>query len=153
MNFRDKAVIFLATGCFVGKIPFAPGTWGSMAGLPICWLLSQADVPGAVLGVLLIVALAVWVAGQAEKILAQKDPGCIVVDEIAGILITLIGLPWNVTSVCAGFFIFRILDIVKPFPISWFEKKFSGGIGIVGDDVMAGILGNLILRMFLRLMA
>jgi len=153
MNFRDKAVIFLATGCFVGKIPFAPGTWGSLAGLPICWLSSQAGAPAAVLGVLLIVALAVWVAGQAEKILAQKDPGCIVVDEIAGILITFIALPWNFTSVCAGFFIFRILDIVKPFPICWVEKKFSGGIGIVGDDVMAGILGNLILRMALRLMA
>jgi len=151
MNLKDRAVIFLATGCFIGKIPFAPGTWGSLAGLPISWLLSRIHISGAAFAVLVFLVLAVWIAGRAEGLLAQKDPGCIVVDEVAGILVTLVGLPWNLTCVCAGFVIFRILDIGKPFPVRWIDKRMAGGIGIVGDDVAAGIMGNLILRMFLML--
>jgi phosphatidylglycerophosphatase A len=85
-------------------------------------------------------------AHEAEIILKAEDPGCIVIDEMAGMVVTLIGLPFNMISVLAGFLIFRLLDIFKPYPIRFLERKLSGGIGIVMDDIVAGALGNIILR-------
>jgi phosphatidylglycerophosphatase A len=150
MNFKQKSVMFIATGCYIGNISFAPGTFGSVLGLPICFFLSKTDLSIAVLLTLIGILCAVWIANEAEKILKTKDPGCIVIDEIAGIILTLFGLPFNIISVTAGFLVFRTLDIWKPYPIRFLENKFSGGIGIVLDDVAAGILSNLILRVFIR---
>ena len=150
MNFKQKSVMFLATGCYIGNISFAPGTFGSVLGLPLCFFLSKIDFSIAVLLTLIFILCAIWIASEAEKILKTEDPGCIVIDEIAGIILTLFGLPFNITSVTAGFLIFRALDIWKPYPIRLLENKFSGGIGIVLDDVVAGILSNLILRVFIK---
>ena len=150
MNFKQKSVMFLATGCYIGNIPFAPGTFGSALGLPLCFFLSRIDFSIAVLLTLIFILCAIWIANEAEKILGTEDPGCIVIDEIAGIILTLFGLPFNITSVTAGFLIFRVVDIWKPYPIRILENKFTGGIGIVLDDVMAGILSNLILRVFIN---
>ncbi|MFO7665308.1 MAG: phosphatidylglycerophosphatase A, partial [Desulfobacterales bacterium] len=119
----------------------------SIAGLLFCLFLSRARFLFASLIVIVFIVFAVWIAGEAEKIIKQKDPGRIVIDEIAGIMVTLLGLPFNVISVISGFFIFRILDIIKPFPIRSIENKLSGGAGIVMDDVAAGIIGNCILRL------
>ena len=149
MNFKQKTVIFLATGCYIGNISFAPGTFGSVLGLLLCFFLSKIDFSIAVLLTLIFILSAIWIAGEAEKILGEEDPGCIVIDEIAGIILTLSGLPFNITSMTAGFLIFRALDIWKPYPIRLLENKFSGGIGIVLDDVVAGILSNVILRVFI----
>jgi phosphatidylglycerophosphatase A len=151
MNFKQKSVMFIATGCYIGNISFAPGTFGSVLGLPICFFLSKTDLSMAVLLTLIGILCAVWIANEAEKILKTKDPGCIVIDEIIGIILTLFGLPFNIISVTAGFLVFRTLDIWKPYPIRFLENKFSGGIGIVLDDVAAGILSNLILRILLRI--
>jgi len=141
----------LATGCFVGNIAFAPGTFGSIAGLFLCFLFSAINPSIAIIGILLLIISAIWISDKAEKIIGTKDPGCIVIDEIAGIAVTLAGLPFTFTYVAAGFFIFRILDILKPFPIRTFERKFSGGAGIVLDDVAAGIIGNIVLRIIFYL--
>ena len=149
MNFKQKTVMFLATGCYIGNISFAPGTFGSVFGLLACFFLSKIDFSIAVLLTLIFILSAIWIAGEAEKILGEEDPGCIVIDEIAGIILTLSGLPFNITSMIAGFLVFRALDILKPYPIRLLENKFSGGIGIVLDDVVAGILSNVILRVFL----
>ena len=138
--------MFLATGCFIGNISFAPGTFGSILGLPLCFLLCKIDFPVAVLLTVIFVFFAIWIAQRAEKILNTEDPGCIVIDEIAGILVTFTGLPFNIISVVFGFLIFRALDIWKPYPISWMERHLSGGAGIVMDDVVAGIFSNLLLR-------
>ena len=151
MNFKQKSVIFLATGCYIGNISFAPGTFGSVLGLPFCFFLSKIKFSINVLLTLIFVLCAIWIANEAEKILKIKDPKCVVIDEIAGIILTLFGLPFNMTSVIAGFLVFRALDIWKPYPIRFVESKFSGGIGIVLDDVAAGILSNLILRVFIRI--
>jgi phosphatidylglycerophosphatase A len=150
MSIKQKSVMFLATGCYIGNISFAPGTFGSVLGLPLCFFLSKIDFSIAVLLTLIFILCAIWIASEAEKILKTEDPGCIVIDEIAGIILTLSGLPFNITSVTAGFLIFRALDIWKPYPIRFLENKFSGGIGIVLDDVVAGILSNLILRVFIK---
>ncbi|RZB36200.1 MAG: phosphatidylglycerophosphatase A [Desulfobacteraceae bacterium Eth-SRB2] len=146
MNLKQKSVMFLATGCFIGNISFAPGTFGSILGLPLCFFLCKIDLPVAVLLTVIFVFFAVWIAQRAEKILNTEDPGCIVIDEIAGILVTFTGLPFNIISVVFGFLIFRALDIWKPYPISWMERHLSGGAGIVMDDVAAGIFSNLLLR-------
>ena len=139
MNFKQKSVMFLATGCFIGNISFAPGTFGSILGLPLCFLLSKIDLSVAVPLTIIFVFFATWIAQEAGKILKAEDPGCIVIDEIAGLMITFIGLPFNIISAVAGFLIFRVLDILKPYPIRFFERKLSGGIGVVMDDVAAGI--------------
>ena len=138
--------MFLATGCFIGNISFAPGTFGSILGIPLCFLLSKINLLVAVLLTVMFVLFAILIAQEAEKILKTKDPGCIVIDETAGLMVTLIGLPFNIISVGSGFLIFRFLDVWKPYPIRFVENKLSGGAGIVMDDVAAGICGNLLLR-------
>ena len=146
MNFREKSVMFLATGCFIGNIPFAPGTFGTILGLPLCFLLAGTNFSIAVLLTAIFIVFAVLIAHDAEKILKKNDPGCIVIDEIAGLMVALFGLPFSAIYVLAGFVIFRLLDILKPFPIGLIERKLSGGTAIVMDDVAAGICTNLVLR-------
>jgi len=149
MNFRDKAAVFLATGFYVGNIPFAPGTIGSLIGLPLSFLLAGLPLSAAMVAAVIIIGLAVWIAGAAARTFERKDPGCIVVDEIAGMVVTLIGLPFNLATVMTGFILFRILDILKPFPIRVLDKRLSGGLGIVADDVAAGIFANILIRILL----
>ena len=149
MKFIEKSVYFFATGCYTGRIPFAPGTFGTLFGLIPCFFFSKITLPAAILLAVIFIFISIFIAGSAEKILKQKDPGCIVIDEVAGIIVTFLGINFNLLSVVAGFVIFRILDILKPFPIRFVEKKFSGGTGIVLDDVAAGIIGNFCLRFFL----
>lgn len=146
MNVKQKSVMFVATGCFIGNIPFAPGTFGSLMGLPLCFLLSKIDWKAALLLTILFILFSIRIAQTAENILKSEDPGCIVIDEIAGMMVTFIGLPFNMVNVVFGFTIFRVIDILKPYPIRLIEKKWSGGIGIVMDDVIAGICSNMLLR-------
>ncbi|UCD78704.1 MAG: phosphatidylglycerophosphatase A [Desulfobacterales bacterium] len=149
MNWREEVVVFLATGFYIGNIPYAPGTLGSLVGLPICFILAGLKLPQATAGALLLIFFAIWIANSAERVLDRTDPGCIVIDEVAGMVVTLIGLPFNLTTAVFGFFCFRILDILKPFPIRLMDKKLSGGLGVVADDVAAGILANLLIRVII----
>jgi phosphatidylglycerophosphatase A len=151
MKIRDTVVMFLATGGYIGKIPMAPGTFGSLWGLIMSYFIARTTVPLAITWIIGFIFCAVWIAHAAEKLLAQQDPGCVVIDEIAGMMVTLAGLPFNLVVAAAGFIIFRLLDIIKPFPIRTLERKVSGGAGIVIDDVMAGIIGNILLRIVIKL--
>ena len=141
--------MFLATGGYVGNIPVAPGTFGSLLGIPLCYAFAQVRLPLAILSAVGLIAVAIWIAHLAETITKQKDPGKIVIDEIAGMSVTLIGVPFQLTSVVVGFFIFRALDILKPFPIRSLERRIAGGAGVVLDDVAAGIYGNILVRLVL----
>jgi phosphatidylglycerophosphatase A len=143
--------MFLATGCYVGRIPVAPGTFGSLLALLPCFFLSCLPLAAALGIILVFIGLAAWVATGAEEILKAQDPGCIVIDEVAGMMVTLAGLPFDVLTVVAGFIVFRILDIIKPFPIRTVERRFSGGTGVVLDDVIAGVMANVLLRAILML--
>ena len=147
MKFRERAVLFLATGFFIGTVPFAPGTFGSIIGLPICFLISRLDILIAVICTILFILFAIWMAAVAEKVLKKKDAGEIVIDEIAGLIVTFTGIPFTLKTVIVGFIIFRAFDILKPFPIGTLERKVAGGPGIVLDDVLAGLYANLILRL------
>lgn len=152
MQPRDRLILFFSTGGYVGRAPLAPGTFGSFVGIPIAYavhILFNARFAGALFLTILFIAAAVRIAGESEKLFGRKDASPIVIDEIAGYMVTLLGLPFNLATVTAGFFFFRVLDILKPFPIRWLERRLPGGFGVVLDDVAAGIYGNLLLRVFL----
>jgi phosphatidylglycerophosphatase A len=151
MTLRKKTILFLSSGCLLGNMPFAPGSFGTLAGLPISWLLSRIGSSISFLLIALTIPFAIWIAGEAEQILGKKDPGVIVIDEIVGMVLTLAGLPFNATTAGLGFVLFRVLDITKPFPIHFLERRFKGGTGIVLDDVAAGIIANIALRIILQL--
>ena len=152
MNSKEKTILFLATGGPVGNSPFAPGTFGTLVALPLCFLLSLCNISFAAIFIITFIVLAIWIAQEAEKLIKEKDPGCIVIDEIAGMMVTLLGLPFDPITVVTGFLIFRVLDIFKPFPARMLENTIPGGAGVVLDDIAAGIWGNLILRIVLIFM-
>jgi phosphatidylglycerophosphatase A len=153
MIFKRQAVMFLATGGYIGRIPFAPGTFGSLIGIPIAYVFSMIGKPAAFTAVALIILAAVWVAHLAEQQLKQKDPGCIVIDEIAGMCVALVGIPFTWSTGLAGFFMFRVFDILKPPPVRQLDRRLSGGWGIVMDDVAAGAMTNIVLRFGLAMVA
>lgn len=151
MKWGEKAAVFLATGCGTGNIALAPGTFGSVFGLLLCWFNSLINPGHGAVVIAGFCVLAIRVAGEAEKCLGQKDPGCIVIDEMAGLMVAFWGLPFNMAICLTGFLLFRIFDIAKPFPIRDIEKYVPGGFGIVLDDVLAGVYANLALRAGTRL--
>lgn len=146
MNLKDKIIIGLASLFGIGFIPGCPGTAGSLFGLPFVWLIKDQIIFSLVTA--FIIALAFFIAGNAEKLLGQKDPKQIVIDELAGILITFLFVPKVFSFLVVGFFLFRLFDIIKVFPANRLEKK-KGSLGIVGDDLIAGVYANLVLQ-FLR---
>jgi phosphatidylglycerophosphatase A len=146
--YRQMINLF-ATGGYVGNCPVAPGTLGTLWGLPIAFTLSRLPQGAAFLVTAAMLAAAVWVAGSAAQMMDAKDPGAIVVDEIVGMVVTLLALPFTAVTAVLGFVLFRLLDIAKPFPIGWLDRRLSGGIGIVADDVAAGVAANLVLRIIL----
>jgi phosphatidylglycerophosphatase A len=151
MNFGKHALLFLSTGFYIGKIPFAPGTLGSLLGIPVWFVLSKFAPVISFVFLVLLIPVAIWAAHVSAKHLNQKDPGCIVIDETAGMVVTLAGLPFHWVVCVSGFVLFRLLDIFKPFPIRWIDQNLGGGTGIVLDDILAGIIGNITLRIALQL--
>lgn len=141
-------IIFLATGCFAGKMPLAPGTWGSIVGLAFYWAIRHLPLYAYVLTTLAFIALAIWVANHAQRIYDETDPSPVVIDEIAGFLVSMAFHDPKLSIAVAGFILFRIFDIVKPPPIRWIERRFIDGRGIVFDDVLAGIYTNAALWFF-----
>jgi phosphatidylglycerophosphatase A len=133
----------------VGYLPGMPGTWGTLAALPLWWGLAHLGPWGYGLGVAALVGLALWVAGPAQGYLGREDHPAIVIDEVAGLLITLAGVPLTWHHAAAGFIIFRALDILKPPPIRRFSAGPSGGLEVVGDDVMAGLMARLVLEVIM----
>jgi len=138
--------VFLATCGYVGYAPIAPGTFGSAAGLVVFAAVRASGSIAVELAVIAAVfAIGVWSSTVAERHFGGVDPGPVVIDEVAGMLITLALLPVTPAGAVVGFFVFRILDIVKPWPAAGFEK-LPGGLGIMADDGMAAIYGNLVMR-------
>jgi phosphatidylglycerophosphatase A len=151
MNFGKHVPLFLATGFYVGKIPFAPGTLGALLGIPVWFMLTKFDLLISYVFLTLMIPIAIWVAHAASKQLKQKDPGCIVIDETVGMVVALTGFPFDWVNCSLGFVLFRVFDILKPFPIRWIDQKVGGGPGIVLDDVLAGFIANITLRFIIHL--
>jgi phosphatidylglycerophosphatase A len=146
MIFLRHAVIFLATVGYIGRIPVAPGTFGSLVGIPIAYLLSGLRWEIAAAGMAAMILFAVATAHMAERLLQIKDPGCIVIDEMVGMCITLTGTQLNLFTCVAGFLLFRFFDITKVPPIRTIERRLPGGWGVVLDDVTAGMMSWAILQ-------
>jgi phosphatidylglycerophosphatase A len=153
MNIRSRVLTGIATAGFAGRVPFAPGTFGSLIGLPVYYVMSVFPLPVVFAGLIGFITFACWVAGEAEKTLGDKDPGCIVIDEIAGMAVTFFALDFSWAVAIAGFALFRFFDVLKPFPIRYLEKRYGGGFGVVIDDVAAGVISNLVLRVGLMMTA
>lgn len=141
---NEKLITFLATGFGSGLAPFAPGTAGTLVGVLICLLFLPFPWMIRFLFVLALLALSVYVAQQAENLYQKKDDQRIVIDEIIGFQITMLPAEINILNICVAFVLFRIFDILKPFPIRNLQR-IPGGWGIVIDDVVAGIYAAIVL--------
>lgn len=142
----NKLIIFLATGFYAGYIPIAPGTAGSLGGIGLYLLLNGLSFAYYLLIISLLFIFGVYLSSEAEALLKKRDPSSVVFDEMIGMLVTMILIPSGIGWVVAGFFLFRFFDILKPYPIRGIEKRMNGGIGIMLDDVAAGIYANVLLQ-------
>lgn len=143
----EKFVIQSATLFGVGNIKKAPGTWGTLATLPFCYLFMQFGPLVYMLITIILTIYAIWAADRYEQQAERHDAKQIVIDESVGILISMVMLPITWQAFVFAFLGFRLLDILKPFPISYFDKKVQRGLGVVADDVVAGILCNILLQL------
>jgi len=139
-------ILFLATGFGVGYSPVAPGTLGTLVAIPVYYFLSEISSPLYEITLVGFFFLSVWVSENAERYFGKKDDQRIVIDEIIGFLIAMLWIPKTIPFIIIGFFLFRFFDILKPFPIRRLEKRLKGGYGVVLDDVVAGVYGNIILH-------
>jgi phosphatidylglycerophosphatase A len=141
-----RLAVFVATVGYCGYFPFAPGTVGSAAGLVVYllvwWTHSTAVEVGLIAGVF---AVGIWAATAAEQYFGGIDPGPVVIDEVLGMLVTLAFMPVGIATALAGFVLFRIFDVFKPYPAGRFEQ-LHGGLGVMADDAMAAVYANLTLR-------
>ena len=139
--------LFIATGGYAGYAPVAPGTVGSVLGLLLLAVIRYSAVPYLELGLLAgVIVLGVWASGVGERHAGREDPGCVVIDEVAGMLLTMIATPLTWPTAIVGFLAFRVFDIFKPFPARSAER-LPGGTGIMADDLVAAIYAFLTLRL------
>ena len=141
---RDRIYKTIASVFYIGYLPLTPGTLGSLAALILYYFVNHSPVVNGI-AILIVIILGFLTTARVEKIFGEKDPGEIVIDEFAGMLISLYHLPPTMGYVVAGFLLFRFFDIVKPRPIKNLEK-LKGGLGIMSDDIIAGVYTNMILQ-------
>jgi phosphatidylglycerophosphatase A len=150
----SSLAVIVATVAGVGNVPVASGTFGSLAAvplLPVLAALRDASVAGYVAALLALIAVAVWSAGRAEEALGGHDHSRIVIDEVAGMVTTGMFLPPTWGAIGIGFVLFRLFDVLKPFPAGLIDGRVEGGFGVVGDDLVAGVYAGALAWLLLRL--
>ena len=148
---KGLAVLIASFG-YVGFFPIAPGTAGSLAALALFAFIRWIGVTAIELSAIVAVfAIGIWAAQHTEVALGRKDPGVVVIDEVLGMLITLAVLPLSLAGIAIGFLLFRVLDVIKPYPAAQLEH-LHGGLGIMADDAVAGLYSYLALRLCLWMM-
>lgn len=145
----NRIAIWLATVGGLGHAPIAPGTFGSAAGILIYWLTRHWSTPAQLAIIAVVSIVGIYVSTLAATHFGREDPGQVVIDEVAGQLVTLAFTGAGVAATIAAFFIFRVLDIIKPYPANRFER-LHGGLGIMADDLMAGVYGCVIVHVLIR---
>ncbi len=136
---RD-APTFLATVGGTGLLPYGPGTWGSLAALPVAWLILDSLGPLALgAAAILVFFLGWWVSALVVRRTGDDDPGPIVIDEVAGQFTALVPAATELWQFALAFLLFRIADIAKPWPVSWADRDIKGGLGVMTDDMLAGL--------------
>ena len=147
-----RLAVFVATVGYAGYFPIAPGTVGSLAGLAVYALVRWSNSPLLEVAVIAgLFAAGVWAGTLAERYFGGIDPGPIVIDEVVGMLVTLLFVPVGWTSALLGFFLFRVFDVIKPYPAGRLER-LHGGLGVMADDAMAAVYANVTLRLALWLL-
>lgn len=153
MKPTDYLALSIAT-CGVGYLPLAPGTWGSLVGVGIFWLLVRLNPLVIVVAILAVTFAGIWAGSKIEQLSGRKDPGKVVVDEVAGQMIALFPLTlfarWSTGAVIVSFILFRFFDIVKPYPANRLQD-LNGGMGIMFDDLVAGVYGAVVVSIVLRI--
>jgi phosphatidylglycerophosphatase A len=148
----NRFLFLFATLGGIGKCPFASGSLATFVpGIPFAIMLAHAPASLALVVVVLITILGIFSAEQAIRQLGREDPREVVVDELAGYLLTMLWFPISWVSVSAGFCLFRLFDIWKPWPVRWADSQVKGGLGAMLDDILAGLMAHLVLRLFLAL--
>jgi phosphatidylglycerophosphatase A len=132
-------LVFLACGLGTGLSPVAPGTFGTLLGLPLFWILGRLPPAGYLLAVALLFVLGIGLCRRAARVLKRADPPQVVWDEVVGYLVTLFAAPAGWMWMVVGFVAFRLCDILKPWPASWLDRRCHGGFGIMADDLVAGL--------------
>lgn len=147
----DYLALAIAT-CGVGYLPLIPGTFGSLVGVGIFLLLSRTTV-GLVVSIVAVIVAGIWAGSRTEALAGRKDPGKIVVDEVAGQLIATLPLvfftQWSIAAVMVSFVLFRFFDIVKPYPANRLQD-LEGGLGVMCDDLVAGVYAAVFVTIFMR---
>ena len=142
----NRVGLFIATCGYLGYVPVAPGTFGSAAGLAAFFLIrSTGSLTVEVGAIAVLFAIGIWSGTIAEHHFGGVDPAPVVMDEVVGMLITLAFLPVSMTGAIVGFLVFRVLDVFKPWPSARFER-LPGGLGVMADDGMAAIYGNVVMH-------
>jgi phosphatidylglycerophosphatase A len=142
----------ISTGGYVGHLPGPAGTWGSAVALVPAWFIRDSGGPWALaVAAVAITLIGIWASGLYARAMDMKDPGSVVVDEFAGQWFTLILVPNDLVWFAAAFALFRLLDIAKPWPVNWADRTLPGGFGIVVDDVIAGLMGLILMGALLAL--
>ncbi len=144
----EKIVKMLSTWFYVGNLPVAPGTAASAVGIVMAMICSS-NVFFYVCVTLIVTILGFMVSGRMEEILDQKDPGCIVIDEVAGVMIAFFLLPLTPVVIVTAFFLFRAFDMFKIYPVNKFEQ-LKGSTGVMMDDVIAGLYTNIVMQFAIR---
>jgi len=147
----DYLALGIAT-CGVGYLPLIPGTFGSLVGVGIFLLLSRTPT-GLVVAIFVVTVAGIWAGSRTEELAGRKDPGKVVVDEVAGQLIATLPLafftPWTIVQLMISFVLFRFFDIVKPYPANKLQD-LEGGLGIMCDDLVAGVYAAVLVTIFMR---
>ncbi len=142
---KKAVIIFIAQGAYAGRFPVAPGTAGTLIGVLI-YLWMRTISPAAYLAIcFIVIMIGIWVADRAESLLGRKDSPSIVIDEIVGYLVAMFMVPRSWEFIFTGFLLFRVFDIIKPYPLKRLQN-IHGGIGVMADDIGAGVYTNLVLE-------
>lgn len=149
-GWKKFLVLFGVTGGFVGYLPVAPGTWGSLVGVGIVIAVRHFSLLPYIALCIIGTLLGVWLCAVARHVFKLEDPQRAVVDEIVGVMITMIGMPVTPYWLLAGFILFRIFDVMKPFPANIADERIKSGWGVMLDDVIAGIYGCIVLHLMFR---
>jgi phosphatidylglycerophosphatase A len=146
-----RLALVVATAGGAGYAPFAPGTFGSAVGVLIYWLTRHWPLAWQVALMVAVILAGTWASSVAARHFQREDPGQVVIDEVAGQLVTLVATGAGGLGTLIGFLAFRAFDIVKPWPVNRLER-LPGGTGIMADDVMAGVYSNIVLQIAGRLL-
>ena len=139
----------VATFGGIGNLPVAPGTWGSLAALPLAWTIRGLAGPATLAAVAVaIFVLGCWAASRYIAAAGREDPGSVVVDEVAAQMLVLVPVRPELLTYAGGFLLFRLFDILKPWPVGWVDRNVKGGIGTMLDDLLAAIYAGAILYAF-----